>query len=335
MILLTLKPYKKLIGFVPGQNYKDENIFEKIIIKSAPIVNSNNVSEYTCKLHIIESINSTETILDVAFDENYTCEIPISSSLTANVTTLAMYLEFVKGTEKAVTNSVEVLINDNLGEISSGGTGGTTKPGADGKSAYQIAVDNGYVGTEEQWLVSLKGAKGDDYILTDTDKSDIADLAKVKVESEITIPTKLSELENDESYVTSSEVYSKPESDITFATKTEVNSISDELANKSDKITILSSDETVISLTPQNDTEYRYGVLTSISFTLPTKINNDYIVGVVFRSGDTATVMAYPDSIKWTGDEVTDNLFSPEANKTYNLILWFDGINVNVVARGV
>lgn len=33
--------------------------------------------------------------------------------------------------------------------------------GADGKSAYEIAVDNGFVGSEEDWLVSLKGTKGD------------------------------------------------------------------------------------------------------------------------------------------------------------------------------
>lgn len=33
--------------------------------------------------------------------------------------------------------------------------------GADGKSAYEIAVEHGYVGTEEQWLASLKGIKGD------------------------------------------------------------------------------------------------------------------------------------------------------------------------------
>ena len=33
--------------------------------------------------------------------------------------------------------------------------------GDPGKSAYQIAVDNGYIGTETQWLESLKGAKGD------------------------------------------------------------------------------------------------------------------------------------------------------------------------------
>lgn len=35
------------------------------------------------------------------------------------------------------------------------------KDGADGKSAYQIAVDNGYPGTEQAWLASLKGDKGD------------------------------------------------------------------------------------------------------------------------------------------------------------------------------
>ena len=30
-----------------------------------------------------------------------------------------------------------------------------------GYSAYEIAVQNGYVGTEAEWLLSLKGAKGD------------------------------------------------------------------------------------------------------------------------------------------------------------------------------
>lgn len=38
-------------------------------------------------------------------------------------------------------------------------TNGT--PGDDGKSAYQIAVDNGYLGTEQEWLQTLKGEKGD------------------------------------------------------------------------------------------------------------------------------------------------------------------------------
>jgi hypothetical protein len=32
--------------------------------------------------------------------------------------------------------------------------------GLDGKSAYEIAVINGYTGTEQEWLLSLKGADG-------------------------------------------------------------------------------------------------------------------------------------------------------------------------------
>lgn len=41
------------------------------------------------------------------------------------------------------------------------GENGVGTKGGDGKSAYQIAVDNGFVGTEIQWLASLKGDKGD------------------------------------------------------------------------------------------------------------------------------------------------------------------------------
>lgn len=32
--------------------------------------------------------------------------------------------------------------------------------GEDGKSAYQIALDNGFIGTETAWLESLKGEDG-------------------------------------------------------------------------------------------------------------------------------------------------------------------------------
>lgn len=38
-----------------------------------------------------------------------------------------------------------------------------------GKSAYEIALLNGFKGTEEEWLASLKGADGKDYVLTDAD----------------------------------------------------------------------------------------------------------------------------------------------------------------------
>lgn len=65
---------------------------------------------------------------------------------------------------------------------------GTIK-GEDGKSAYQIAVENDFAGTEAEWLRSLKGEqgiqgpkgdkgeKGDTYTLTENDKHEIAQTA--------------------------------------------------------------------------------------------------------------------------------------------------------------
>lgn len=43
---------------------------------------------------------------------------------------------------------------------SGNGNGAPGAPGKDGKSAYQIAVDNGFSGTEVEWLLSLKGETG-------------------------------------------------------------------------------------------------------------------------------------------------------------------------------
>jgi hypothetical protein len=50
------------------------------------------------------------------------------------------------------------------GTLSSGGSmsGGLgTVFAKDGKSAYEVAVDNGFEGTETEWLESLKGERGD------------------------------------------------------------------------------------------------------------------------------------------------------------------------------
>ena len=44
-----------------------------------------------------------------------------------------------------------------IGEVITGPPG---SPGIDGKSAYQLALDGGFVGTQEQWIASLKGADG-------------------------------------------------------------------------------------------------------------------------------------------------------------------------------
>lgn len=57
------------------------------------------------------------------------------------------------------------LIVDDSPEASSGGAGSPGEPGADGQdgaSAYEIAVAEGFVGTEAEWLASLVGPPGAD-----------------------------------------------------------------------------------------------------------------------------------------------------------------------------
>lgn len=60
----------------------------------------------------------------------------------------------------------EILVNFNAGlkiiNNLKGDPGQNGKDGQDGKSAYQIAVDHGYTGTEVDWLNSLHGANGKD-----------------------------------------------------------------------------------------------------------------------------------------------------------------------------
>ena len=65
---------------------------------------------------------------------------------------------------------LDALLVARLGGIGGGGGEGG---GADGASAYQVAVNNGFEGTVTEWLASLQG---EDYVLTDEDKAEIAEL---------------------------------------------------------------------------------------------------------------------------------------------------------------
>lgn len=71
--------------------------------------------------------------------------------------------------------------------------------GIPGYSAYEVACMNGFKGTEEEWLASLKGEKGDTPIKGE-DYFTPEDIASLK------IPKKVSELENDSKYTTESQL---------------------------------------------------------------------------------------------------------------------------------
>lgn len=98
--------------------------------------------------------------------------------------------------------------------------------GEEGKSAYQVAVDNGFSGTEQEWLDSLQGEPGPagytpvkniDYY-TEEEKQEIIQ----ETSKRVSVPTKTSDLENDNGFITNivsnlvnyhlkSEVYTKEE----------------------------------------------------------------------------------------------------------------------------
>ena len=97
---------------------------------------------------------------------------------------------------------------------------------------------------------------------------------------------------------------------------------------------IITITESTAAITPDNNTEYRCGEVMSVTITLPEDMPDDYAAYIVFTSGTTAAGAVYPDSIKWSGDDVIDGVFIPVASRRYNIGIWYDGVNVNAAARG-
>lgn len=63
-------------------------------------------------------------------------------------------------TELATDEEVAALVAREIAKVNTGGSGGKGEKGDDGLSAYQIAVNNGFVGNVSQWLDSLRGQDG-------------------------------------------------------------------------------------------------------------------------------------------------------------------------------
>lgn len=56
--------------------------------------------------------------------------------------------------------------------------------GDKGASAYEVAIEQGFEGSEEEWLESLHGKDGNDYVLTDDDKTQIAQMVIIQLGGE-------------------------------------------------------------------------------------------------------------------------------------------------------
>ena len=83
---------------------------------------------------------------------------------------------YIESTFVKTVNGQKPDENGNVNVSGGGGGGG----GTDGKSAYEIALEHGFEGTEEEWLESLKGEpghtpeKGVDYF-TEEDKAEMVE----------------------------------------------------------------------------------------------------------------------------------------------------------------
>ena len=94
----------------------------------------------------------------------------------------------------------------------------------------------------------------------------------------------------------------------------------------------------VISVDKSN-TEYRYlyaSGITSLTLNTSDVYSNDTeaYYGIVFLSGTTATTIVNTLNAYFKGDDCLNGVFTPMATKTYEIGLWWNGLNWNAVVRG-
>jgi hypothetical protein len=113
-----------------------KTVFNLLTNDVGDVTNLNTVSRT-----LVSAVNEVNTIVDTHITDN-------------NIhVTLSDKLDFHNHANKSVLDTITQTDINNWNS----GTGGS---GTAGKSAYEIAVDNGFVGSETEWLASLKGQDG-------------------------------------------------------------------------------------------------------------------------------------------------------------------------------
>lgn len=113
-----------------------------------------------------------------SFDPNKSFNVKEALQIEADLTEIQKELSSALGESKKATIGAAIPDKDKpvrtVGDVlavvqkyvggggggSGGGSGGPGTPGEDGLSAYEVAVENGFVGTEAEWLASLVGPQG-------------------------------------------------------------------------------------------------------------------------------------------------------------------------------
>ena len=199
-MILRLHKNKILSIYRRTPVYVGEHNFNSITVLLPDLIEDNLTSELSFKVHIVnnkgEYLLISPTIQNV--DSVLQISVQIDKVITDKSQILNIYIEMYDGEEKiGKTNYIELFVNPlpdetervysyqelidriqeleeenneqektikTIGQLIEENTNAMNRINGfqDGKSAYEIAVDNGYVGSEEEWLESLKGTDGTD-----------------------------------------------------------------------------------------------------------------------------------------------------------------------------
>lgn len=150
----------------PALSDTSENAVQNKVVKAAidslrnaldTLIGSGNVQG------AIDTFNEVKAFLDGIDTDDPTLAnqlLTLNNAISALQTSLAAKANSADVVPKSRTVNGKALSSDVTIGMSDIQGLETAIAGAAGKSAYQVAVDNGYIGSEAEWLVSLKGNDG-------------------------------------------------------------------------------------------------------------------------------------------------------------------------------
>lgn len=187
-MIISLNSTKHITSKYDTRIYIGEKNFDEIAVILPETVDGNATSELTFNLHLVNTKNEFLVVPMIKSEREgkQIASIIVAEGITDVAQDFYLYLEMTKNDGAVIgkTNVIIITINplpdehdriipkeeyeeiiDELAEIIEANTEAMNRidgftDGDDGESAYQIAVDHGFVGTEEEWLASLKGEPG-------------------------------------------------------------------------------------------------------------------------------------------------------------------------------
>jgi hypothetical protein len=126
------------------------------------------------------------------------------------------------------------------------------------------------------------------------------------------------------------------------AIKTYLESLCDEIDAEKAEITTITTDSTsttpTVTLASNNEYRFTDDAITTLGITIPAGLSADFIASVVWRNPTPTATLTVTNSsgltLKNSGDDTFAGTFTPAVSKTYNMVFFHDGVNINCVIRG-